>query len=137
MTIVLDASLVIAAFVEEEGTEAAQAVMGDVAVRGALVPSLWRLEVANVLRTLALRGRTSVAFNDEVLRTLAAFSIDVDPETNERAWSETLFFSRDLGLTIYDAAYLEVAFRRRMTLATLDKQLAAAAFRCGVEVLPD
>lgn len=137
MTIVLDASLAIAAFVEEEDTAEAQAVMRNIAAYGAWVPSLWRLEVANVLRTLARRGQTSIAFNDEVLRTLAVFPIEIDPETNERAWSETLFFSRDMDLTIYDAAYLELAFRRRIALATLDKQLIAAALRCGVEVLPD
>jgi predicted nucleic acid-binding protein len=137
LKIVLDASLAIAAFTREERTEAAQAVMREIALHGAMAPSLWRLEVANVLRTLVIRGRASGEFADEVLRTLSAFSIAIDPETDQRAWRETLVLSRDLGLTSYDAAYLELAIRREAKLATLDKPLAAAALRCGVEVWPD
>ncbi|PZR31299.1 type II toxin-antitoxin system VapC family toxin [Caulobacter segnis] len=136
MKIVLDASLAIAAFTREEHTDAAQAVMREIALHGAEAPSLWRLEVANVLRTLVLRGRASNAFADDVLATLSAFPIAIDPETDQRAWSETLLLSRELGLTLYDAAYLELAIRREARLATLDKPLTAAALRCGVEVLP-
>jgi predicted nucleic acid-binding protein len=135
--IVLDASLTIAAFVQEERTEAAQAVMGNISLHGATAPSLWRLEVANVLRTLVVRGRASNDFADEVLRALSAFPIAIDPETDQRAWTETLLLSRDLGLTLYDAAYLELAIRQGAVLATLDKPLASAALRCGVEVLPN
>jgi predicted nucleic acid-binding protein len=135
--IVLDASLTIAAFVQEERTEAAQAVMGNISLHGATAPSLWRLEVANVLRTLVVRGRASNDFADEVLRTLSAFPIAIDPETDQRVWTETLLLSRDLGLTLYDAAYLELAIRQGAVLATLDKPLASAALRCGVEVLPN
>ena len=137
MKIVLDASLAIAAFAQEEQTEAAQAVMWDIALHGATAPSLWRLEVANVLRTLVVRRRASNDFADEVLRTLSAFPIAIDPETDQRAWTETLFLSRDLDLTLYDAAYLELAIRQDAVLATLDKPLASAALRCGVEVLPN
>ncbi len=136
MTIVVDASLTIAAFTEERATEAAQAVMAEVSRNGAWVPSLWKLEVANVLRVLVLRKRAAPTFVDDVLLALAAFPIVVDLETDSRAWRETLALSKDQNLTAYDAAYLELAIRRQARLATLDLELVSAARRLGVDVLP-
>jgi predicted nucleic acid-binding protein len=136
VTIVVDASLTIAAFTEERATEAAQAVMSEVSRNGAWVPSLWKLEVANVLRVLVLRKRAAPTFVDDVLLALAAFPIVVDLETDSRAWRETLALSKDQNLTAYDAAYLELAIRRQAQLATLDLELVSAARRLGVDVLP-
>jgi predicted nucleic acid-binding protein len=136
VTIVVDASLTIAAFTEERATEAAQTVMAEVSRNGAWVPSLWKLEVANVLRVLVLRKRAAPTFVDDVLQALAAFPIVVDLETDSRAWRETLALSKDQNLTAYDAAYLELAIRRQARLATLDLELVSAARRLGVDVLP-
>jgi predicted nucleic acid-binding protein len=61
--------------------------------------------------------------------------IHLDPNTDRHAWGETLRLAERHGLTIYDAAYLELALRRKTALATLDRQLPAAAVSSGVELL--
>lgn len=137
MTVVIDASLTIAAFAEERDTVAAQVVMAEAMRRGAWVPSLWKLEVANVLRIMVIRKRAEASFPDQVLAALSDMPIMIDLETADRAWSETLALSREQDLTPYDAAYLELAVRRGAALATLDMRLAAAARRRGIEVLPN
>ena len=62
--------------------------------------------------------------------------IALDPETAWRSWSETAMLAGRRGLTVYDAAYLELAERRDLPLATLDAALARAAVSAGVQVLP-
>ena len=135
MTLVLDASLTLASIMRDENTEAAQAAMLRVAHGGACVPSLWRLEVANVLRNAIRRGRCDVAFADRTLEDLDALAITVDAQTDMQAWSATLALSREEDLTLYDAAYLELALRLDATLLSSDKALVAAATRRGLEVV--
>ena len=135
MTLVLDASLTLASILRDESTEAAQAIMRRVVREGAHVPSLWRLEVANVLRNTVRRGRCDALFVDSALRDLEAMSITIDTETDVQAWSATLALSRAEDLTLYDAAYLELAVRLGATLASCDRQLVAAARRRGLDVL--
>ncbi len=136
MTIVLDASLTVATVVMEHRTAEAQAAMIHVGERPIWVPSLWRLEVANVFRTLVRKGVVTPGFVDTSLNDLARVSIAVDPHADALAWTEILTLSREEELTVYDAAYLELALRLGATLLTLDMKLAAAARRRGVEVLP-
>ena len=133
--LVLDASLTLASIMRDEATEAAQAAMLRVVRGGAHVPSLWRLEVANVLRNAIRRGRCDAAFADKALEDLDALSITVDAQTDIRAWSATLALSREEDLTLYDAAYLELALRLDATLLSSDKALVAAARRRGLEVV--
>jgi predicted nucleic acid-binding protein len=70
------------------------------------------------------------------LELLHALPIVTDDETPARAWREVLALARSEHLTTYDAAYLELAMRRGLPLATKDAELAAAAGRVGVELLP-
>ena len=135
MSIVIDASMTIAWLFADERSEAAHAVMLRVVFGGAVVPSLWRLEVANVLRNAVRRGRCDEAYVDRSLDRLSRFPIDVDDETSIHAWSATRALSREHGLTLYDAAYLELAIRKSQPLATCDADLIAAAERCRLEVL--
>ncbi len=135
MTLVLDASLTLASILRDETTEAAQAIMRRVAEEGAHVPSLWRLEVANVLRSAVRRNRCTQTFVDEALWNLEAMSIVIDAETDTHAWGATLAISRAENLTVYDAAYLELAIRLGATLVSCDRQLVAAARQRGVDVL--
>lgn len=135
MTLVLDASMTIAWLFEDERTEAADAVMDRVAAEGALVPSLWRLEVANVLRNAIHRGRCTEAYADRSLARLARLPITRDEETEDHAWGQTRALARRDDLTLYDAAYLELALRRRLPLASCDAALLAAATRRKVPVL--
>jgi predicted nucleic acid-binding protein len=135
VTLVLDASIAIAWLFEDEQTEAANAVMDRVVAEGALVPSIWRLEVANVLRNAIRRGRCTEAYADRSLARLARLPIASDDQTWEHAWSETRALARREDLTLYDAAYLELALRRRLALASRDKALLAAATRRKIAVL--
>lgn len=127
MSLVLDASATFASFIQEKYTAAAQQIMRQVAVSGALVPSLRRLEVANALRIAARRRRCEETFVDISLGDLARLPIAVDAETDLHAWSRTLSLARECDLTLYDAAYLELALRKGLPLATCDGELAEAA----------
>jgi predicted nucleic acid-binding protein len=134
VTLVLDASMAIAWLFDEEQTEAAHAVMRRVVAEGAIVPSLWRLEIANVLRNAVRRGRCTEAYVDRSLARLARLAIERDEETDDHAWGSTRTLARKENLSLYDAAYLELAIRRGMSLASCDKALIAAAVRRKVEV---
>lgn len=134
MTLVLDASMTIAWLFDDERTEAAHAVMRRVVVEGAMVPSLWRLEVANVLRNAVRRRRCNEAYVDRSLARLARLAIERDEATDDHAWGSTRTLARKEDLSLYDAAYLELAIRRRMSLASCDKALLAAAARRKVAV---
>ena len=137
MSLVLDASLTVSWFFADEQTEAARDVLSVVAREGAIVPSLWRLEVANALQGAIRRRRIDTAYRDACLADLAAMSIAVDPETDTHAWDTTLRIADAHGLTIYDAAYLELAHRRVLPIATHDCALAAATRKFGLAVLGD
>jgi len=135
VTLVLDASLTIASILRDETTDAAQVIMRRVVEESAHVPSLWRLEVANVLRNAVRRGRCDPAFVDQALKDLASFPIVIDSQTDAQAWGATLALSRTEDLTLYDAAYLELATRLDATLVSVDKELVAAGRRQGLDVL--
>lgn len=134
--IALDASLALAWTFADERSEAAIAVLQLVVADGACVPGHWHLEIANGMTTAVRTSRASIAERDGFLADLARLSIDVDAETADRAWTSTIELADLRGLTAYDAAYLEMAIRRRLPLATLDRQLLAAARNVGVETLP-
>ena len=102
---------------------------------GAVVPSLWRLEVANAFQFARRRRRMDVRNRDAALSDLANMRILLDGETDLRAWGITLGLADRYGLTIYDAAYLELAERRGLPLATLDGDLRAAGQALGIPLL--
>ena len=127
MSLVVDSSMTLAWYFEDENTEACTAILHRVADQGAIVPALWRLEVLNGLQVALRRGRITAAYRDASLADLQALVIAIDPATNQQAWSETLRLCERFGLTAYDAAYLELAQRRQLPLATLDNELIRAA----------
>ncbi len=135
MSLVLDASATFAWLLPAETTEAIREVFSMVETDGAVVPALWRLEVTNSLTMAARRKRIESAFRDMALVELAAYDIRVDQETDQHAWFETMMLADRFALTMYDAAYLELAQRRSLPLATLDRDLANAAKASGVAIL--
>ena len=118
-----------------ERTAVPRSTLRRVAADGAVVPSLWRLEVANVLRNAVRHGRCDQSYADRCLQRLARLRIAVDAETDLHAWGETRRLAGEHNLTIYDAAYLELALRRRWPLASCDSALVNAAQIAGVDVL--
>ena len=135
MSLVLDSSVTLAWVYTEETTDAIRRVFDRVGEDSAWVPSLWRLEVANILEMGVRRGRHPASFRDDTLADLAVLPIHIDPETDQRAWDRTARLAERHRLTLYDAAYLELAERRGLPLATLDGDLRMAATTEGVVLL--
>jgi predicted nucleic acid-binding protein len=132
-TFVLDGSIALSWFFEDEADAYAEAVQDSLAEASAIVPSLWPLEVANGALVGERRKRTTEAKVTRFLSLLKSLPITTDDETAVRAWQETLPLARTHNLSVYDAAYLELAMRRDLPLATLDEDLEAAAAAVGVE----
>ena len=135
MSLALDASLTMAWYFDDESTAATDALLDQVTDAGAVALTVWRLEVANAFQMAIRRKRIDAGFRDAALAQLALLPITIDPETDTHAWSTTLRLSERFTLTVYDAAYLELARRRGLPLATLDEALRAAAGALGVPLL--
>jgi predicted nucleic acid-binding protein len=133
---VVDSSIVLTWCFEDEASPETDALFERVRDEGATVPGLWHLELGNVLLQAERRGRISSFDIARRLSLIADLPIAIDPETNGRAWREILSLARTEALTVYDAAYLELAIRRGLALMTRDAELATAAKRNGVVVLP-
>jgi predicted nucleic acid-binding protein len=131
-TLVLDCSLAMAWYFRDEATPYTTAVRTALATERVVVPSLWALEITNVLIVAERRKRSTQAKASKWLRLLAALPIFVDGETAARAFDPVLSLARAHKLTAYDAAYLELAMRRGLPLATLDDDLKKAAQTVGV-----
>ena len=135
MSLVLDSSVTLARVFPDEWTPVILTLFRERVTHGAWVPELWKLEVANILALSVRKGRMTQARRDRILARLQLFPIDVDSETGQRAWDETLKLADRHRLTVYDATYLELALRLSLPLATLDRDLRAAAQAEGVTLL--
>lgn len=135
MTLVLDSSVTVAWFFHDEQTDAVREVLGTISQSGAIVPSLWRIEVANALQMAIRRGRIDVGYRDASIADLAIMDIVVDAESDRQVWSTTLKLADRFRLTLYDAVYLELAHRLALRLASLDRQLRRAASALGLILL--
>jgi len=135
LSLVLDSSITLAWIYSTETTKEVSVVFERIVESGAWVPALWRLEVANVLEMGVRKGRSDSAFRDAALADLALFPITTDPETDRQAWGATAKLAARHRLTLYDAAYLELARRRCLPLATLDNELRSAATAEDVALL--
>jgi predicted nucleic acid-binding protein len=135
VSLVLDASLTLSWFFKDERTPGADAVLTEVAEKGAVAPALWRLEVANALQMAIRRKRIDTGFRDRALAQLSRLSVAADPDTDVYAWTVTLQLAGRFQLTLYDAAYLELAVRRRLPIATLDRDLRDAGAALGIVLL--
>lgn len=99
------------------------------------VPNLWHLEITNVLLQSVKRKRIALEDAKQKIADIGCFPIVTDDETSSRAFHDTLNVAEKYGLTSYDAAYLELALRRKLPLATKDVTLAKAAGNAGVPLL--
>lgn len=135
MAFVLDCSVTMAWVFPDEATEATNALLESLAEGNALVPSLWPVEVGNVLLVASRRGRVAMEEWSRVREILEALPIRIDHVSLPRVFGASLSLAHRHKLSVYDAMYLELAIRMRMPLATLDKALGAAGRAAGVEVL--
>jgi len=135
VSLVLDSSATLAWIYSDETTDSIRRLFDAVADEGAVVPALWRLEIANSLTVAVRRGRIDANFRRAVLSDLALLDITADDHTDVHAWGETLSVADRFQLTVYDAAYLELAQRRNLPLATLDRELRVAAKSLGLHLM--
>lgn len=120
---------------EDEASPVAEAALDHLRNDEAIVPGLWRLEVANVLLVAERRGRITEAQATRFVGLLALLPIQI--EANPADISALVGAGRLHTLTAYDAEYLLLAERLAAPLATLDEGLAAAARRAGVPIFGD
>jgi predicted nucleic acid-binding protein len=133
--IVVDSSIALSWHFEEERTYDSTMALNAVVEHGAIAPTLWVLEVQNVLRSAERRGRISREQRLRFCTRLQQLPIAMDDETTSRAWTTTAELAAEHALTVYDAVYLELALRRRLPLASLDIALLSAARLSGLETL--
>lgn len=112
----------------------AESVLRSLANAEAVVPNLWHLEAANVLLSAASRKELEVSAIERFTVQLENLPITVDSLTANQVFGHTMSLAKAYRLSSYDAAYLELALRESLPLATLDKNLLKAARRSDIEI---
>lgn len=138
MNFVLDASVALLWLVPEtnrSGIDYADGTLKALKESRAAVPSLFALEIANVVAKLESKSLVTEADAQRFIALLGRLDIETDLATAVHALSDTLNLARRYKLSAYDAAYLELALRKGASLATLDAGLMKAATAAGVPIL--
>jgi predicted nucleic acid-binding protein len=129
---VLDNSVTMSWCFPDEQDPYAREVLRALQGTAAAVPTLWPLEAANILLVGERRGRISQADSATFVGLLEGLPIRIDDATSEHAMRASLSLAWAQNLSVYDAAYLELALRRGLPIATLDAKLRAAASALGL-----
>lgn len=135
MSFVLDNSIALAWCFEDEQTPAVMELLDRLTETGASAPLLWPLEALNGLFVAERRRRLDGPRRARLAAFLRDLPIVLDAHTAEQAWEATARLAERFKLTTYDAAYLELATRRQLPLASLDDDLRTAATAMNIEVL--
>jgi predicted nucleic acid-binding protein len=114
-----------------------ESVLRSLVKTNALVPNLWHLEAANVLLTAEKRHEIKPGDMERFIDQLESLPISVDAMTSQKAFNRTLALAKAFRLSSYDAAYLELAIREGLPLASLDKNLRKATRNAGVDIYLD
>ncbi|WP_284947651.1 type II toxin-antitoxin system VapC family toxin [Acidisoma cladoniae] len=131
----LDTSYTSALVLDEGDVPDVAEVTEQIATEGAHVPALWRFEVANVLLMAVRRKRIAPTLPALIVADLEALPISIDNAATSRAWTTTYTLAERHGLTLYDGAYLELAIRLELPIASRDGDLILAARREKIRVL--
>ena len=137
MKFVLDASVALLWLVPQtnpSGNEYADAMLTAMKESQAVVPSLFALEIANVVAKVESKGVVTEADSQRFISLLGQLNIATDQATMMHALGDTLNLARRYKLSAYDAAYLELALRAGLSLSTLDADLEKAATSAGVPI---
>jgi predicted nucleic acid-binding protein len=135
VSFVVDNSVALAWCFEDEHTQPILDLLDRVAETGAVAPSLWPLEALNGLLMAERRRRLDTKRRQRLADFLRDLPVTLDAETADQAWTATARLAERYRLTMYDAAYLELAQRRRLPLATLDQDLIRAGKALGMTLL--
>ncbi len=132
MPFVLDASVVITWAMRDEDHPVADLAFDRIQTDSAMVPAIWWYEIRNILVLNERRKRISPGDCSQFLADLSSFDIEVRPPENSQL---TLDLARQHKLSVYDAAYLALAAKQRIPIATLDEALRSSALAAGVSLL--
>ena len=125
--IILDCSVTVSWFIPDEFSKNSLNIKDKISEKGAIVPTIWFLEVGNVLLISERRKRITKEQRQIALYILNDLPIKTDELTFKNAWFETIELAERYNLTLYDACYLELALRYNSPLATFDNNLKQAA----------
>jgi predicted nucleic acid-binding protein len=133
-SLILDCSVTISWFMSDEISSISSDILDDVGKNGAIVPTIWQLEVANVLLMSQRNKRITREQRNIALYALNELPINIDQSTSKHAWKETAELAERYSLSLYDACYLELALRSSLPLATFDNKLKQAARSAGASI---
>lgn len=133
MPFVLDSSASLARIAPDEMLP--QGIAAALEKQPAIAPAHWPFETLNGLEIMRRRGRLDDHTVTDAVALLLALRVEIEPSDLSRNADAVLPLAREYGLTVYDAAYLELAQRRRLPLATLDKALRGAAGKARVKLI--
>ena len=132
---VLDNSVVMAWCFEDESSQYSDIILGNLEFSTGYVPTIWPLEVTNVLLVAERKGRISKAGVSRFITLLDQLPIVVEQESPSRMFKEIFALGREYNLSSYDASSLDLAMRKGLSLATLDMKLITAANRCQIPII--
>ena len=133
--LVLDASETVPWCFDDEANAESEAILEALRTTAfAIVPSMWRIEVANALLIAERKKRINAQRTEVFLNDLLRLNVATDKEAGTAAWKRIVGLGRENGLTAYDASYLELAIRLDVPIATKDAKLIKAAVACGVSL---
>ena len=135
MSFVLDSSTTMAWCFADEATSFTDGLLARLRDGEAAAPAIWPLEVANVVLSAERRQRLTQAQAEAFTRLLQTLAIMIDPIVSSSVWSAVTALARRYQLSSYDAAYLELALRLSLPLASLDQRLRGAATAAGVPLM--
>ena len=132
---VVDCSVAAAVFLPDENSSEAKKILSFCLAKGPFwVPHLWWNEMCNVMLVNTRRGRIEPAIATGAFRILGELDIETDTVFGTEASIRVYQLASESGLTVYDAAYLDLAIRKNTGLATFDKKLSVAASKAGIKL---
>ena len=134
-TWVLDSSVALTWCFTDEATPATSALLDRIKIDAAVVPSLWYLEITNVLALAERKGRLLPDKLVEFSELVSRLNLDIDLQSPLQALDRLLPLCRLHKITSYDALYLDLAVREQLPLASLDRSLRSAASAVGIRLL--
>jgi predicted nucleic acid-binding protein len=135
VSFVIDASFVISWLFPDEGGPHVEKVVLGLLQSGAYAPAHWHVEVSNAVAVSRRRGRFNPVFRDGIVSRFLALPVMTDSAVPASIYPAVIQCAEAHSLSAYDAAYLELARRMKVPLATLDKALAQAAKVEGVSLI--
>lgn len=135
MSFILDASIALSWCFQDESSSETWGLLDKLEEETAVVPSLWPLEIGNILVLAERRKRISYAQLVQYVELMDRLPIQIDEETAHYSFREIISLAHTEKLTTYDASYLELAMRLGLPLATKDKALAKVAKKLGLVLL--